>query len=137
MKEKRISTILWYVLLIALTCLFLFPIAIVLMNSFKGQFHIAGDPFSFPHADTFAGLANYLNGIRKIGFFKAAGLSLFITAASVALIVVCTSMTAWFLVRNKSKLSSALYYLLVFSMIVPFQMVMFTQIYRWREKKKI
>lgn len=126
MKEKRIPHVLWYVSLIFLTVIFLFPIAVVLMNSFKGQFHITDAPFTLPNADTFAGLSNYLNGIRKVGFFKAAGLSLFITVASVALIVLCTSMTAWFLMRNKNKLSSALYYLLVFSMIVPFQMVMFT-----------
>ena len=126
MKEKRTTHVLWWTALILLTVLFLLPIAVVLMNSFKGQFHIAGDPFALPNADTFAGISNYLSGIRKIGFFKAAGLSLFITVASVALIVLCTSMTAWFLVRNKNKLSSALYYLFVFSMIVPFQMVMFT-----------
>ena len=126
MTKKRVLHTLWWVLLIALAVAFLLPVAIVLMNSFKGQFHIAGDPFSLPNADTFAGLSNYLNGIRKIGFFRAFGLSLFITVVSVALIVVCTSMTSWFLVRNKNKLSSALYYLFVFSMIVPFQMVMFT-----------
>ncbi len=126
MKEKRLTHILWWTVLLLLTVLFLLPIAIVLMNSFKGQFHIADAPFVPPTAATFAGFSNYLNGIRKIGFFKAAGLSLFITVFSVILIVLCTSMTAWFLVRNKNKLSSALYYLFVFSMIVPFQMVMFT-----------
>ena len=88
MKEKRIPQIFWYLLLIVLTLAFLFPIAVVLMNSFKGQFHIAQAPFRLPTAETFAGLSNYLNGIRKIGFFKAAGLSLFITTASVFLIVI-------------------------------------------------
>lgn len=126
MTKKTILHILWWVSLFLLALAFLLPVAIVLMNSFKGQFYIAGDPFSLPTSQTFVGLSNYLNGIRKIGFFKAFGLSLFITVASVALIVVCTSMTAWFLVRNKNKMSSALYYLFVFSMIVPFQMVMFT-----------
>ena len=126
MTKKTILHILWWVSLFFLALAFLLPVAIVLMNSFKGQFYIAGDPFSLPTSQTFVGLSNYLNGIRKIGFFKAFGLSLFITVASVALIVVCTSMTAWFLVRNKNKMSSALYYLFVFSMIVPFQMVMFT-----------
>ena len=126
MIKKRILNILWWVLLILLALAFLLPIALVLVNSFKGQFHIAGDPFSLPSKETFAGFSNYLSGIRKIGFFKAFGLSLFITVASVSLIVVCTAMTAWFLVRNKNKISSALYYLFVFSMIVPFQMVMFT-----------
>ncbi len=126
MKEKRYVSILWWVVLTTVAALFLLPVLIVLMNSFKGQFHIAGDPFALPTADTFAGLQNYLNGIRKIGFFEAFGYSLFITVASVLLIVLCTSMTAWFLIRNKSRFSTALYYLFVFSMIVPFQMVMFT-----------
>ena len=124
--KKRVLDILWFVLLTLLTVAFLFPVFAVLINSFKGQLYITSSPFSFPTGETFAGLANYLNGIRKIRFFEAFGYSLFITVASVALIVLGTSMTAWFLIRNKSKFSSFLYYLFVFSMIVPFQMVMFT-----------
>ena len=126
MKEKRITRLLWWVLLSVLALLFILPIVIVLMNSFKGQFYIASEPFRIPNAETFAGLENYINGIRKIGFFEAFGYSLFITVASVLLIVFGTSMTAWFLIRSKSRFSAVLYYLFVFSMIVPFQMVMFT-----------
>ena len=114
------------ILLVILTIIFLAPIFIVLMNSFKGKFFISDAPFSFPDAQTFVGIKNYISGITKIGFFKAFGYSLFITIFSVSAIVIFTSMTAWAITRVKSKTSSFLYYLLVFSMIVPFQMVMFT-----------
>lgn len=114
------------ILLIVLSVAFLLPIVIVLYNSFKGQFYIADAPFALPNAQTFAGLSNYIGGIRKIGFFSAFGYSLFITVLSVAAIVLCTSMTAWFLVRRDNKLCRILYLIFVFSMIVPFQMVMFT-----------
>lgn len=126
MKTNRISHVFWWISLSLLAVLFLLPIFIVLMNSFKGQFHIADEPFRFPTAETFAGVSNYLTGIQKIGFFKAFGYSLFITVFSVILLVLCTSMTAWFLVRVQNRISKGLYYLFVFSMIVPFQMVMFT-----------
>lgn len=116
----------WFVFLILLSILFLAPIFIVLMNSFKGQFSISVAPFKFPDSQTFAGLTNYINGIKKVGFMQAFGYSLFITVCSVAVIILFTSMTAWYLVRVKNKVTSMLYYLFVFSMIVPFQMVMFT-----------
>ena len=79
-----------------------------------------------PDARTFVGLYNYQNGIQKTEFFSAFGYSLFITVCSVAAIVLFTAMTAWYLVRVKTRAASGLYYLFVFSMIVPFQMVMFT-----------
>jgi raffinose/stachyose/melibiose transport system permease protein len=94
--------------------------------TFKGQFYITDAPFALPNAETFAGLANYVGGIRKIGFFSAFGYSLFITVFSVGAIVLGTSMTAWYLVRHEGKVSRTLYLMFVFSMIVPFQMVMFT-----------
>lgn len=117
---------LWFLLLCALSVVFLAPVVIVLYNSFKGQFYISGAPFALPNAQTFSGLKNYVNGVEKIRFFQAFGYSLFITVFSVGAIVLFTSMTAWYLVRVKSWFTSALYYLFVFSMIVPFQMVMFT-----------
>ncbi len=113
----------------ALLCLlFLLPILIVLMNSFKGKFFISTLPFSLPSAadGTFVGLANYFEGVRLTGFFDAFGYSLFITVFSVGLIVLMTSMTGWFLARVNTKGTKAIYLLLVFSMVVPFQMVMFT-----------
>lgn len=109
-----------------LSLFFLFPIFLVLINSFKGQFYISEEPFSLPDARTFVGLYNYQNGIQKTEFFSAFGYSLFITVCSVAAIVLFTAMTAWYLVRVKTRAAGGLYYLFVFSMIVPFQMVMFT-----------
>ena len=123
---RRNTNSLWFLLLCALSIVFLAPIVIVLYNSLKGQFYISGAPFAFPNAQTFSGLKNYVNGVEKIRFFQAFGYSLFITVFSVGAIVLFTSMTAWYLVRVKSWFTSALYYFFVFSMIVPFQMVMFT-----------
>ena len=74
----------------------------------------------------FVGLTNYAEGIRKINFFNAFGTSLFITVCSVAVIILCTSMCAWYIIRVNDKFSKGLYCLCLFSMIVPFQMVMFT-----------
>ena len=115
-----------FVFLFILAVLFLTPILIVFMNSFKGRFYISDTPFALPDADTFVGLKNYTSGIAKTGFIQAFGYSLFITVFSVAAIVIFTSMTAWCITRIKSKVSTIIYYLLVASMIVPFQMVMFT-----------
>jgi raffinose/stachyose/melibiose transport system permease protein len=115
-----------FILVFILAALFLAPIFIVFMNSFKGRFFISDTPFALPNAQTFVGLDNYTSGIVKTGFIQAFGYSLFITVFSVAAIVIFTSMTAWCITRVKSKTSTFLYYLFVFSMIVPFQMVMFT-----------
>ena len=115
-----------FISMIILSVVFLAPIFIVLMNSFKGQFFISDAPFVLPTAQTYVGGKNYVNGIEKTGFMSAFGYSLFITVFSVMAITLCTSMTAWFIVRVKNRLTSGLYYLFTFSMIVPFQMVMFT-----------
>jgi len=115
-----------FLALVILAVGFLAPIIIVLFNSFKGRFFISTAPFQLPTAQTFVALKNYFVGVEKIDFFKAFGYSLFITVFSVGAIVFFTSMTAWCITRVKSKLSSIIYFLLVFSMIVPFQMVMFT-----------
>lgn len=109
-----------------LSVLWLFPIFVVLINSFKKKTYISRMPFSIPTDKAFVGLQNYENGIKKIGFFQAFGCSLWITIASVAVIILFTSMCAWYITRVKNKATSSLYYLCVFSMIVPFQMVMFT-----------
>ena len=124
-KTKKNSTLGTFFLLI-LSLLFIAPVIIVLINSFKGQFYISDAPFTLPTLETFSGLTNYINGIEKTGFFSAFGYSLFITVSSVLLLTFGTSMTSWYLIRAKNKVSSLLYYLYVFSMIVPFQMVMFT-----------
>jgi raffinose/stachyose/melibiose transport system permease protein len=115
-----------FAFLIVLSVLTLAPILIVLMNSFKGRFSISDAPFELPTGDTFSGIDNYITGIEKTGFIQAFGYSLFITVFSVAVIVLFTAMTAWYITRVKSKATSGLYYLFLFSMIVPFDMVMFT-----------
>jgi raffinose/stachyose/melibiose transport system permease protein len=124
--QKRFQSNILFVFLSVLAVLYLTPVLIVLMNSFKGRFFISDTPFALPNSQTFAGIENYFSGIAKTGFIQAFGYSLFITVFSVLTIVFFTSMTAWCITRVKSKVSSLFYYLLVFSMIVPFQMVMFT-----------
>jgi raffinose/stachyose/melibiose transport system permease protein len=127
MKTKNnLQDNLTFIFLSILAILYLGPILIVFMNSFKGRFFISDSPFALPNLQTFVGAKNYLSGIAKTGFIPAFGYSLFITVFSVLAIVLFTSMTAWCITRVKSKFSSLMYYLLVASMIVPFQMVMFT-----------
>lgn len=124
--EQRRNAVWQTVFLSLLSLLFLAPIAVVLINSFKGQFYISDAPFSLPNSETFANLDNYITGIARTNFFSALFYSVFITVCSVVLLVLGSSMTAWFLARAKNRFSTLLYYLFVFSMIVPFQMVMFT-----------
>ena len=129
MKSARKTNIIITVVLSLLAILFMVPMFLVLINSFKGRFYISSQPFEFPSRETFVGFENYISGLTTSGFFGAFVRSLFITVTSVALIVLCTSMTAWYIVRVKGKLTKGLYYAFVFSMIVPFQMVMFTMTY--------
>lgn len=123
---KKSGQNLAFVFLVILALLYIVPLLIVLMNSFKGRFFISDTPFALPNAQTFVGLKNYSSGLAKTGFFQAFWYSLFITVFSVGTIVLFTSMTAWAITRVTSRISSFIYYLLIFSMIVPFQMVMFT-----------
>ncbi len=123
---KKAADIICYALLIILAAAFVFPVAVVLINSFKAKFSINSSPFTLPLRDDFVGLSNYTEGIKSTGFVSAFGWSCFITVFSVAAIIIFTSMCAWYIVRVKTKFTSLLYYALVFSMIVPFQMVMFT-----------
>ncbi len=117
-----------FILLLAVCALFLFPVFIVVMNSFKSKFYISAEPFKLPTGETFAGLTNYIDGLSKTGFFSAFITSLFITVCSVGAIVLFTSMTAWYITRVKNKFTKLTYYAFVFSMVVPFQMVMFTMV---------
>ena len=109
-----------------LSLAWVFPIVLVLVNSFKKKVYISRRPFELPLGKMFVYLENYMRGIEKIDFFDAFIKSLFITVFSVAAIILCTSMCAWYISRVKSVFSSGFYYLCLFSMIVPFQMVMFT-----------
>lgn len=113
---------------IVVCVIYLMPIFTVLMNSFKTNASINTNTFAFPNAETFTGSSNYVNGINvgEYPFLKSAGYSLLITITSSALILVCTSMAAWYISRVNSVFARIVYYLCVFSMVVPFQMVMFT-----------
>ena len=109
-----------------LSVVYILPIVIVVYNSFKSKVWINKNPFVLPTEKSFVQLTNYVNGIKKTNFFEAFGVSLFITVLSVILICVCTSMCAWYITRVNSAFSKTFYMLCAFSMIVPFQMVMFT-----------
>lgn len=123
---KGIRKALLYLILILVAAAFMFPIFIVLMNSFKNKLYISSEPFTFPDSESFAGLENYTSGLEKTNFFSAFGWSVFITLGSVLVIILFSAMTAWYITRVKSKITSLMYYAFVFSMIVPFQMVMFS-----------
>ena len=124
--KARTSNKFIFVFLCVFAVAILYPLLFILNNSFKGKFFISSDPFSLPNGETFAGLTNYVNGLVKTGLINAIGWSFFITIFSVVLIIFFTSMTAYYITRVKSRYSTILYYMFVFSMIVPFQMVMFT-----------
>ncbi len=105
---------------------YILPILIVLMNSFKKKIYISKEPFTLPNDKTLSGLENYTTAIDKYELLGAVGWTVFITLGSVLVILICTSMCAWYITRVKSKFSQLIYLLCVFSMVVPFQMVMFT-----------
>lgn len=125
-KRRPFINIILTVILIALSAVFIAPVFIVLLNSFKSKFSISQTPFVLPNNDTFVAFQNYITGINDTGFLSAFGWSLFVTVLSVAVIVIFTSMAAWYIVRSGGRFAKLTYYLFVFSMIVPFQMVMFT-----------
>ena len=127
--NKKVNDSIIFIFLLLLAALFLLPIVIVFINSFKSRFYISSAPFELPNSETFVGFENYINGLTSSGFLAAFGRSVFITVFSVLLIVVCTSMAAWYIIRVKSKFTKLMYTLFVFSMIVPFQMVMYTMTY--------
>ena len=109
-----------------LSLAWVYPVVMILLNSLKKETAITtGTAFEIPTAETFGGLENYMNAIQSQGFPAAFWNTLVITLTSVVLILICCSMCAWFITRVKTWYSKALYYLFVFSMVVPFQMVMF------------
>ena len=128
-KSKRVGNNVIFFVLLILSVLFLVPIIIVIINSFKSRIYISSQPLKLPNAETFVALENYINGVTSSDFFSAFLRSLFITVVSVILIVLFASMAAWYIVRSNSKITKGIYYMLVFSMIVPFQMVMYTMTY--------
>ena len=126
-KQKKMWDNILTVIMTLLSLLWIYPIVLILLNSLKieGSF-TTSTVFKLPTAETFAGLSNYVYGVTKMGFLSSLGYSLVITVTSVALILLCCSMTGWYLTRVNNKLSKFMNLLIVFSMVVPFQMVMFT-----------
>lgn len=109
-----------------ISVVYMFPILLVLMNSFKKKAYISRKPFDIPTGKMYVGLENYFRGIKQANFLEGAKWSTVITVGSVFLIILCTSMCAWYIVRVKNALTKTIYYLCLFAMIVPFQMEMFT-----------
>ena len=105
---------------------YIFPILLVFINSFKKKAYISRKPFDIPTGKMYVGLENYFRGIKQANFLEGAKWSTVITVGSVFLIILCTSMCAWYIVRVKNALTKTIYYLCLFAMIVPFQMEMFT-----------
>ena len=125
-KTRRINR-LWSVIMLLVSLLYMYPIFMVLMNSLKIESAIStSTAFELPTAETFAGLANYENAINAQGFLRSFFYTAFITITSVLAILFFCSMFAWYITRVETKVTKALYLLCAFSMVVPFQMVMFT-----------
>lgn len=109
-----------------LSAAWIMPILIVLWNSFKDRNSINLKPFQFPNSLTSVGTENYITAIEKYGLLDSVGWTVFITVGSVAVILICTSMCGWYITRVKTKWTKLIYTLCIFSMVVPFQMVMYT-----------
>ncbi len=121
-KHGWLLTIIFTIISLA----YLYPIALVFINSFKKKAYISKYPFKIPTDKMFVGLENYVRGIEKTGLIQAFGWSLFITIGSVAVIILCCSMCAWYISRVHTKLTKAIYVMCLFAMVVPFQMEMYT-----------
>ena len=120
-KKKKIADRIWTVVLTILALLYVYPIIMILFNSLKKETTITtAGAFTLPTADGFAGLENYVNAIASKGFLQSLGYSLLITLTSVVAILICCSMCAWYITRVKGVISQGLYFLFVFSMVVPF-----------------
>lgn len=126
-KKAKIKNTFWTIVLAVLAILWMYPVLMILFNSLKQERAISTNTaFALPTAETFAGISNYIDSITSKGFLSSLGYSLFITLTSVAAILVCCSMCAWFITRMNGTFSKVMYYMCVLSMVVPFQMVMFT-----------
>lgn len=126
MKRKQRMNRLGTGLFTFISIFYVLPVVVVLFNSFKKKSYINLEPFKLPNETTFTGLDNYATAINQYDFLKAVGWTVFITVGSVLVILICTSMCAWFITRVRTRVTKAIYILCVFSMVVPFQMVMFT-----------
>lgn len=126
MRKKKLFSWFGTIFFTLIGLLYIAPIIIVLFNSFKQKNFISSEPFKLPTKETWVQFGNYFNAINEYDFFEAVGWTVFITIASVLVILVCTSMCAWYITRVQGKFSKFMYTMCVFSMVVPFQMVMFT-----------
>ena len=124
--KKKVMGILATLFFTIVSIIFVAPIFIVLINSMKSKTFINLETFKLPTEESYVGLENYKTAITQYDFLKALGWTLFITVLSVAVILICCSMTAWFITRVKNVFTKIIYLLCVFSMVIPFQMVMFT-----------
>lgn len=124
-SSKKMGSRILVAFLGLLSLLWIIPLVFIFVNSFKGKFYISDSPFSLPTGESFASTENYATALGLNGFARALGWSLFITVASVIVIVFFCAMTAYAITRIKSRWTSAIYYMFAFSMIAPFQMVMF------------
>mgnify|MGYP002679554099 FL=1 len=124
--KKKVMGILATLFFTLVSIVFVAPIFIVLINSMKSKTFINLETFKLPTEESYVGLGNYKTAITQYDFLKAVGWTLFITVFSVAVILICCSMTAWFITRVKNVFTKMIYLLCVFSMVIPFQMVMFT-----------
>lgn len=127
LKAKHAINMVFTVVFTVLAVLYVYPVFMILINSFKVETAInTSTVFQLPTAETFAGVSNFVAAVVSQGFLQSFFYSAFITVTSVALILLCCSMCAWYITRINGPVSKAIYYLCVFSMVVPFQMVMFT-----------
>ena len=125
-KRKKITNAISTLVFSLISLIYVYPLFMMLINSFKRKAYISRAPFDFPSGKMYVGTSNYVEGLNKTDFFSAFGYSLIITILSVCLILLCCSMAAWFIARVSNKWTKAAYLACIFSMVVPFQMVMFT-----------
>ena len=125
-KRKKITNAISTLVFSLISLVYVYPLFMMLINSFKRKAYISRAPFDFPSGKMYVGTSNYVEGLNKTDFFSAFGYSLIITILSVCLVLLCCSMAAWFIARVSNKWTKAAYLSCIFSMVVPFQMVMFT-----------
>ena len=125
MNGKMKHGALWTIIFTIVSLAWIFPIALVVLNSYKNKAYISRYTFALPNSKSFAGLENYARGVERTDLIASFGWTLLVTIGAVLLILVCTAMCAWWIVRVNNWVAKFIYVLFLFNMIVPFQMVMF------------
>lgn len=116
---------LWTLFFALVSLLWIYPLVLVVINSFKKKAYISTETFSLPTGESYAGLENYRRGIERTNLVVSFGWTIILTVGSVLLVLLCTSMCAWWIVRVNNRFAKLIYVLFLFNMIVPFQMIMF------------